>query len=102
MDVNSLPKTVTRQRRGCDLNPGPFAPESSTLTTRLPSHPEVHAHKRDISVLKSEQRQTKEYSALTVVRFSLRKIGSIQAVVCLVRSIRQTAMYRNVALSNAG
>jgi len=34
--VNSLPKTVTRQRRGCDLNPGPFAPDSSTLTTRLP------------------------------------------------------------------
>ena len=39
MGVNSLPKTVTRQRRGCDLNPGPSAPESSTLTTRLPSHP---------------------------------------------------------------
>ena len=39
MGVNSLPKTVTRQRRGCDLNPGPTAPESSTLTTRLPSHP---------------------------------------------------------------
>ena len=38
MVVNSLPKTVTRQRRGCDLNPGPSAPESSTLTTRLPSH----------------------------------------------------------------
>ena len=37
--MNSLPKTVTRQRRGCDLNPGPSAPESSTLTTRLPSHP---------------------------------------------------------------
>jgi len=37
--VNSLPKTVTRQRRDCDLNPGPSAPESSTLTTRLPSHP---------------------------------------------------------------
>ena len=36
--MNSLPKTVTRQRRGCDLNPGPSAPESSTLTTRLPSH----------------------------------------------------------------
>jgi len=31
-------KTVTRQRRGCDLNPGPSAPESSMLTTRLPSH----------------------------------------------------------------
>ena len=38
MGVNSLPKTVTRQRRGCDLNPGPTATESSTLTTRLPSH----------------------------------------------------------------
>jgi len=39
MGVNSLPKTVTRQSLGCDLNPGPAAPESSTLTTRLPSHP---------------------------------------------------------------
>ena len=39
MGVNSLPKTVTRQRRDCDLNPGTSAPESSTLTTRLPSHP---------------------------------------------------------------
>jgi len=38
MGVNSLPKTVTRQRRGCDLNPGPSAPESSALITRLPSH----------------------------------------------------------------
>ena len=38
MGVNSLPKTVIRQRRGSDLNPGPSAPESSTLTTRLPSH----------------------------------------------------------------
>ena len=36
MGVNSLPKTVIRQHRGCDLNPGPSAPESSTLTTRLP------------------------------------------------------------------
>ena len=37
MGVNSLPKTATRQRRDCDLNLGPSAPESSTLTTRLPS-----------------------------------------------------------------
>jgi len=37
MGVNSLPKTVTRQRRGCDLKPGPTAPEYSTLATRLPS-----------------------------------------------------------------
>jgi len=41
MGVNSLPKTVTRQRRDCDLNPGPSAPESSMLTTRLPSHPRL-------------------------------------------------------------
>jgi len=40
MGVNSLPiKTVTRQRHGCDMNPGRTASESSTLTTRLPSHP---------------------------------------------------------------
>ena len=38
MGVNTLPKTVTRQYRSCDLNPGPTAPESSTLATRLPSH----------------------------------------------------------------
>ena len=43
MGVNSLPKTVTRQRRGCDLNPGPPAPESSTLTTRLLSHPQLES-----------------------------------------------------------
>ena len=41
MGVNMLPKTVTRQRSDCDLNPGPSAPESSTLTTRLPSNSEL-------------------------------------------------------------
>ena len=35
MCVNTLPKTATRQRRGCNLNPGPSAPESRKLTTRL-------------------------------------------------------------------
>jgi len=30
MGVNSLPKAVTRQRRDCDLNLGPSAPESNT------------------------------------------------------------------------
>ena len=44
MGVNSLPKTVTRQRRDCDLNPGPSAHESSTLTTRLPSHLHTNSH----------------------------------------------------------
>ena len=42
MGVNSLPKTVSRQRRDCDLNPLSTAPESSPLTTRLPSHPDLH------------------------------------------------------------
>ena len=37
--MNSLPKTVTRQRRDCDFISRPSAPGSSTLTTRLPSHP---------------------------------------------------------------
>jgi len=38
MGLNSLPKAVTRQCRGSDSNPGLTAPESSTLSTRLPSH----------------------------------------------------------------
>jgi len=45
MGVNSLPKTVTQQRRGCDLNPGPSAPESSTLSIRLTSYPGLQAKK---------------------------------------------------------
>ena len=49
MGVNSLPKTVTRQRRGWDLNPGPSAPESSTLATRLP--PEIVVINRNKSPL---------------------------------------------------
>jgi len=55
MGVNSLPKTVTRQRRGCDLNPGLVCPESSTLTTRLLSHP-------FLLVSKSVERELKEES----------------------------------------
>jgi len=42
MGVSSLPKTV---RGGSDLNPGPSAPESSTLTTRLPSHLHTVRHR---------------------------------------------------------
>ena len=37
MGVNSLPKTASRQRRDCDLNQDPTAPESSTLTTEPPA-----------------------------------------------------------------
>ena len=49
MGVNSLPKTVTRQRRDCDLNPGPSAAESSTLTTQLPIHCSVAIAKTDLN-----------------------------------------------------
>ena len=38
MGVDSLPKTVARQRRDCGFNPGHSVPETSKLTTRLPSH----------------------------------------------------------------
>ena len=57
MGVNSLPKTVTRQRGDCDLNPGPSAPESSTLTTRLPSHPHItpcYTHKMAIVIVTTD------------------------------------------------
>jgi len=47
--VNSLPKTVTRQRLDCDLNPGSSAPESSTLITRLPGHPSIQEYINDDS-----------------------------------------------------
>ena len=50
MGVNSLLKTVTRQRRGCNLNPGPSAPESSMLTTRLPNNPQ-YFHKSNEKLL---------------------------------------------------
>jgi len=46
MGVNSLPKTVSRQRRDCDLNPGLSVPESSTLTARLPSHELVFSNQQ--------------------------------------------------------
>jgi len=58
MGVNSLPETVTRQRRGCDLNPGPFATESSTLTTRLPSYPHMRSRVY-VTVLASVRQQTR-------------------------------------------
>jgi len=55
MGVNSLPKIVTRQRRDCDLNPCPSEPESSTLTTRLPSHPVA-----DLNVVNSAVEQSRD------------------------------------------
>ena len=39
---NGCEQFASRRRRDCDLNPSHSAPESSTLTTRLPSHPLNH------------------------------------------------------------
>ena len=50
MGVNSLPKTVTRQRRDCDLNPGSSAPEFSTLTTRATEPPELWSYTHNIKM----------------------------------------------------
>jgi len=36
--VNSLPKTVTRQRRDCDLNPGPSAPQHANHSATEPPY----------------------------------------------------------------
>jgi len=36
---NGCEQFVARQRHDCNMNPGPSAPESSKLTTPLPSHP---------------------------------------------------------------
>ena len=55
MGVNSLPKTATRQRLGCDLNQGPSAPESSSLTTWLPSHPAAHYYYDYYTVSRKKQ-----------------------------------------------
>ena len=66
--MNSLPKTVTGQRRDCDLNPGPSAPESSTLTTRLPSHPQL---KRGVNLLKCNYVRCDD--VCTVKRLSVQK-----------------------------
>jgi len=92
MGVNSLPKTVTRQRRDCDLNPGPSAPESSTLTTRLPSHPMIHtfnlylAQSRDVKDAKNyDQRRSVSACTLSICTGYLKKTNVlISRIVCML------------------
>ena len=59
--MDSLPKTVTRQRRDCDLNQGSSVPESSTLTTRQPSHPSGCDYR--IGVLAENRNVSRAYSS---------------------------------------
>ena len=42
--VNNLPKVVTRQRRGLELNSQPASCKSNAIATRLPSHPKICLH----------------------------------------------------------
>ena len=42
--VNNLPKVVTRQRRGRELNSQPASCKSNALATRLPCHPGLSSH----------------------------------------------------------
>jgi len=84
MGVNSLPKTITRQRRDCDLNPGPYVPEFSTLTTRLPSHPwqmVINRKKTDTVRMLIIQKQTKVHRlSVLVVHINEADIQRIDAV----------------------
>ena len=85
MDVNSLPKSVTRQRRGCDLNTGPSAPESSTLTTRLPSQPFITA--LHVQLMLHFQRVGQATAWIRVLVCMHRRTvgsGAVRAVVCVM------------------
>jgi len=65
--VSSLPKTGTRQRRDCDLKPGPSEPQSSTLTTRLPSRPRrIKAYSQHMTFLKSSSFSDLEFANSSV------------------------------------
>ena len=75
--MNSLPKTVTRQRRDCDLNPGRTAPESSTLTTRLASHVISYT----FPIISSPRFRAVDYP--TAFRFRFKKISCLRRVVSL-------------------
>jgi len=49
--VNNLPKVVTQQRGGWELNSQPSNCKSNALTTRLPSHPTFSEQERIIFVV---------------------------------------------------
>jgi len=79
MGVNSLPKTVTRQRRDCDLNPRPSVPESSTLTTRLQATPLnlVHYHNLHVFVFQRDSLCDTDFRLL-FKHFRYRETGTLR------------------------
>jgi len=73
MGVNSLPKTVTRQRRDFDLNPGPSAPVSSALTTRLPLlYQLLKKLFRDVILYRSAMSQCISSNAIIILHYASR------------------------------
>jgi len=84
MGVSSLPKTVTRQPRDCDLNPCPSAPESGTLTTRLPSHPSYY-----YSRFKSMS--TRYYAIASLLHSGAKKTESVAIVI-----LKHYQMFRKI------
>ena len=70
MGVNSLPKTVTRQRRGCDLNPGPSAPESQHVNHSASEPPYTSRKLKYARATKMVAKQT-ENNKLTNLTISI-------------------------------
>ena len=76
--MNTLPKTVARQRRDCDLNPDPSALQSSALTTRLPSRRDMGSA-LETTTCSSESATVLVASLLLyVVFFDLNRFSSMQ------------------------
>jgi len=95
--VNSLPKTVTRQHRGCDLNLGPSVPESSTLTSQLLSRPSV-----DTMALQTTKQVTfsdKKYFSQTNMKQNVAvQIQGKQASIVLQMQLQCMLYYNKVIL----
>jgi len=89
MGVISLPKTVTRQRRDCDLNAGRSASEYSTLTTRLPSH-NAATQLIDLQTKSTNER---------IPEHGIRNSTYVANTAGLIRAVRTTDVHRSVLLS---
>jgi len=56
MSVNSLPKSVTRRRRDCDLNPGSSAPESAQHANRALGYRAAETSRAQLDTTGTDQR----------------------------------------------
>jgi len=81
MGVNSLLKTVTRQRRDYDLNPGPSAPESSTLNARLPRWLNYRNQRRQNAVVQEIAVGLNGFVSTTACRFRAVVIVNVGTII---------------------